>query len=121
MVAVDTKAFSMMAWHEKGRWGCWLRLFGPGVYVSNSPPLFSERYGYDKCFRVFGVLFKWLPKVRELVVIVSASQLDELRNDKEHYRELPGNEAWLGDAPFGGYDNYESANGKRFRIEMSNK
>ena len=38
----------------------WFRICGYGPLVSNGPELFSERYGYRKCFRLFGVRFEWL-------------------------------------------------------------
>ena len=49
-----------------GRFGkefsIWVRVFGYGFGISNLPPLFSERYGYRKAVRIFGVKFEYLPK-----------------------------------------------------------
>lgn len=42
------------------RAGFWVRVCGYGVAVSTSPPLFSERHGYRRCVRVFGVKFEVL-------------------------------------------------------------
>ena len=38
----------------------WLRIFGYGFSFGNEPALFSERYGYRKCVRIFGWRFELL-------------------------------------------------------------
>jgi hypothetical protein len=38
----------------------WFRVFGYGLLVSTMTPLFSERYGYRKVIRIFGVKFEFL-------------------------------------------------------------
>lgn len=58
-----SKALSGAAWKRSDSWGFWFRIFGRGLYVTNSAPLFSERYGYTKSFRVFGVKIEYLPNV----------------------------------------------------------
>lgn len=40
----------------------WLRIRGRGISISTGKALFSERNGYRKAFRIFGVKFEWLPK-----------------------------------------------------------
>lgn len=44
----------------KGEWGFWFRIFGRGLHITNAAPVFSERYGYTKTIRVFGVKIKYL-------------------------------------------------------------
>jgi hypothetical protein len=56
-----SKAFSGEAWRLADNWGFWFRIFGRGLHVTNSAPVFSERYGYTKSFRIFGVKIKYLP------------------------------------------------------------
>lgn len=36
-------------------WGAWFRVFGYGLLISNTRPLFSERNGHRKAIRVFGI------------------------------------------------------------------
>jgi hypothetical protein len=36
-------------------WGFWFRIFGYGLAVSTLQPLFSERNGYRRTFRIFGI------------------------------------------------------------------
>lgn len=46
--------FSCYGWDS----GFWFRLFGYGLMVrvaSKNPEMFSERYGYTKVLRVFGL------------------------------------------------------------------
>ena len=52
----------ILAW-SFSRYGGWVRLFGRGIgfRTSLSPPLFSERNGYVKVWRVLGLRFSWLP------------------------------------------------------------
>ena len=43
------------------RYGLWFTLFGRMFYASYNPeyqPLFSERYGYRKLYRIGGFVFK---------------------------------------------------------------
>lgn len=47
-------------YNTAGEWGFWLRVFGYGVSVSNSPPMFSERAKLRKTVRFFGIKFEWL-------------------------------------------------------------
>jgi len=37
-----------------------LTVFGYGLYISNQPPLFSERNGLIKVTRIFGFKFEWI-------------------------------------------------------------
>lgn len=39
--------------------GGWIRLGKYGFVVTTEPPLFSERHGYIKVLRIFGVGFKF--------------------------------------------------------------
>lgn len=41
-------------------WGFWFRIFGRGLHVTNAGTVFSERYGYTKNIRLFGVKVKYL-------------------------------------------------------------
>ena len=43
-------------------WGAWIRAYGYGISVSNLPPLFSERNGFRKTVRLFGVKVEWLAR-----------------------------------------------------------
>lgn len=56
------KAFSSTAWRDGKEWGAWFRVFGYGICLSTSPLLFSERNGYTKVWRVFGVKIKLLKR-----------------------------------------------------------
>lgn len=47
-------------WIERKEFGFWLRIFGKGIAASNAKPLFSERNGYRKCVRIFGIKFELL-------------------------------------------------------------
>lgn len=58
------KVFSGTTWNDSLGWGFWFRIFGYGLLVTNLPPLFSERYGYTKSFRVLGVKIEYLPVQR---------------------------------------------------------
>jgi len=42
------------------RWGFWLRIGGHGLHITHDKPLFSERYGFRRCFRVLGWKFERL-------------------------------------------------------------
>jgi hypothetical protein len=47
--------------------GFWFRFFGYGLWVKQTKyhqPLFRERNGYTKSYRLFGLTFKFLAKVR---------------------------------------------------------
>ena len=43
------------AWADGKHWCAWFRVFGYGLVLSTVPPLFSERNGYTRALRVFGV------------------------------------------------------------------
>lgn len=60
-----SKAISGASWKRTDSWGFWFRVFGRGLFVTNSEPLFSERYGYTKSFRIFGVKIEYLPSVKD--------------------------------------------------------
>ncbi len=49
---IRTRVLSSYVWREKDDWGFWIRLFGYGFSISNSPPLFSERAGLRKAVRI---------------------------------------------------------------------
>jgi len=56
----------------------WFRLFGWGLHATTTKPLFSERHGYTKKLRIFGVGFEILkPAAREL-----EEQREELEQSK---------------------------------------
>lgn len=38
----------------------WVRIFGYGFCISRMQPLFSERYGYKKIYRFFGLKLTFL-------------------------------------------------------------
>lgn len=46
------KPLSFNAWREPPFSGAWVRVFGYGLAISNTPPLFSERAGYRKTIRI---------------------------------------------------------------------
>lgn len=48
------------SWKSGEYWGYWFRVFGYGLYFSNIPPWFSERYGLRKSRRIFGIKFELL-------------------------------------------------------------
>lgn len=51
----------ILSWHfsREDHVFFWVRLFGMGICVKNSPPLFSERYGHTKVHKLpFG--FRWI-------------------------------------------------------------
>ncbi|MCR4319778.1 MAG: hypothetical protein NUV74_05505 [Candidatus Brocadiaceae bacterium] len=59
--ALSDRLFCGMAW----KWGFWFRIYGRGLHVKISnghQPLFSERYGYRKCFYLFGLRFEPLKR-----------------------------------------------------------
>lgn len=56
------KYLSGTAWNEGRIWGFWFRIFDRGLHVTNDTPVFSERYGYTKTVRLFGVKIKLLHK-----------------------------------------------------------
>jgi len=49
------KAFCGTAWRQDKDWGAWFRVFGYGLVITTMQPMFSERNGYAKAFRLFGV------------------------------------------------------------------
>lgn len=42
------------------RYGGWFRIAGYGLSITTDPPMFSERHGYRKVLRLFGVGFEIL-------------------------------------------------------------
>lgn len=54
------KLFCCTAWRQGKHWGAWFRLFGYGLCVTTMEPVFSERYGYAKTIRIFGIKIKAL-------------------------------------------------------------
>lgn len=54
------KYFNLEIYNDCIGKGFWFRVFGYGLSVSNTPPLFSERLGCTKVLRIFGVGVKVL-------------------------------------------------------------
>lgn len=48
-------ALAGSAWRQGKHWGMWFRIFGYGLVLSTMQPIFSERNGYAKAVRVFGI------------------------------------------------------------------
>lgn len=47
--------FCGMCWRREREWCVWFRIKGYGLSVSDMRPLFSERYGITRHFRLFGI------------------------------------------------------------------
>ncbi len=54
------KMISYAGFRQGEDWGFWFRVFGYGIAVSTMSPLFSERHGFRKAIRVFGVKIELL-------------------------------------------------------------
>jgi len=54
------KVFCYAAWRLESDWGFWFRIFGYGMAVSTMTPMFSERFGYRKIWRIGRVKIEWL-------------------------------------------------------------
>ena len=52
---VNTKAFKLHAYRDKGISGIWFRLFGYGVSCSNAPLTFSQRNKLGLCLKLGGI------------------------------------------------------------------
>jgi hypothetical protein len=52
--------FCKDCWKQGSEWGAWFRVYGYGIVCKSMQPSFSERNGYQKCLRIFGVKFAWL-------------------------------------------------------------
>lgn len=54
------KAITYHYWKQANHWGFWFRIFGYGLAASTMVPIFSERNGYKKYIRIFGIKFTLL-------------------------------------------------------------
>ena len=54
------KPFCGTAWRQGDHWGMWFRVFGYGLVITTMQPMFSERNGYAKVLRAFGVKIGFL-------------------------------------------------------------
>jgi len=61
-VEINTKYFKCFAKKEGEFFWFWVRVCGVGVSIKNTPMLFSERYGFTKCWNVFGIKLGLLSK-----------------------------------------------------------
>jgi hypothetical protein len=51
---------SAAAWRLGKRWGIWFSVFGYGLSISTMQPMFSERYGHTKIWRIGRIKIKVL-------------------------------------------------------------
>jgi hypothetical protein len=54
--------FSCASFRTSNQWGFWFRVFGYGLAINNTKPFFSERFGYRKVLRIFGIKIEVLGK-----------------------------------------------------------
>lgn len=55
-MSINTRFFQIETWSDDGDdylgSGCWFRIFGFGLHFTNGRVSFSERYGYEKFFKI---------------------------------------------------------------------
>lgn len=83
------KVICWATFRHEAQWGVWFRIFGYGLHISNTRPLFSERNGYRKVVRVFGVKIEALQPANK----GKTMQVDEQKHDDKHTMACYGPES----------------------------
>ncbi len=59
---INTKYFKCFAKRKEKFFWFWVRIVDVGISIKNTPLIFSERYGFTRCYQIFGLKIGFLNK-----------------------------------------------------------